>query len=69
MSDGKPGRPPRSGTVIRVRISEHVLRNYFPALKRRYPKLDRAALGGIALEAAAKLNLLVGDTQSTDQAI
>lgn len=59
MSDGKAGRPPRTGTVIRVRISDHVLQVYFPKLGRRYPTLDRAAIGGIALEAAAKLQLLV----------
>jgi hypothetical protein len=59
MSDGKPGRPPRTGTVIRVRVSEHVLQVYFTKLARRYPTLDRAAIGGIALEAAAKNNLLV----------
>lgn len=61
MSDGKPGRPPRTGTVIRVRVSEHVLQVYFPKLAERYPTLDRAAIGGIALEAAAKLELLVKD--------
>jgi hypothetical protein len=59
MSDGKPGRPPRTGKVIRVRVSDHVLQVYFPKLALHYPTLDRAALGGIALEAAAKINLLV----------
>jgi hypothetical protein len=64
MNDGKPGRPPRTGTVIRVRVSEHVLQVYFPKLAQRWPTLDRAALGGIALEAAAKANLLVQDDEA-----
>ena len=59
MSDGKAGRPRRSGVIIKVRVSEHVLNTYFPALKLRYPLLDRASLAGIALEAAAKINLLI----------
>lgn len=64
MSDGKTGRRPRTGKVIRVRVSEHVFSVYLPALQARY-KLDRQLAGGMALEAAADHRILL-DTPPTE---